>query len=91
MKDLGPIIQLDTRGLYCPLPLLRLGRTVRDAMQTGVAVQTINLLASDPKVRIDVPIWCADHGIKLIDQGDIEGGFYLKISVSAAEYIETIL
>ena len=44
-------IELDARGLLCPLPVLKAGKRLR-AMRSGAVLR---LLASDPMAVIDVP------------------------------------
>ena len=49
---------IDARGLKCPLPVLkmekRLGQLAPGAM--------ITVLATDPMARIDIPLYCRQHG-----------------------------
>lgn len=47
-------IEVDTRGLRCPLPVIRLAQAARDA-QPGTRIV---VLASDPAARYDIPAWC---------------------------------
>ena len=55
-------IEVDARGLRCPLPVIRLAEAARDAP----AGTLINVLASDPAARHDVPAWCRmrDHELR---------------------------
>jgi len=52
---------LDTRGLICPLPVLK----ARKRLQTMAAGDVLRLLADDPVAVIDVPNFCneAGHGL----------------------------
>jgi tRNA 2-thiouridine synthesizing protein A len=52
-------INVDARGLRCPLPVIRLAAAARAAP----AGTRITVLASDPAARYDVPAWCRmrDH------------------------------
>ncbi|HEY4546033.1 MAG TPA: sulfurtransferase TusA family protein [Pedomonas sp.] len=49
--------RVDARGMRCPLPVLRLRRL---AEEVGGGV--IELLATDPAARTDVPAFCAQKG-----------------------------
>jgi len=49
---------LDARGLKCPLPVLKLEK--RLARLPGGAALTV--LATDPIAKIDIPLYCAQHG-----------------------------
>lgn len=50
--------RIDARGLRCPLPVLRL-RRVAEAVEPG---SVIELVATDPAARTDVPAFCAQKG-----------------------------
>lgn len=58
-------IELDTRGLRCPLPVIRLGQAARE-LGSG----TITLLADDPATKTDVPAWCRLRSAELLEQTD---------------------
>lgn len=64
-------INVDARGLRCPLPALRLAKAVRER---GGGVY--RLLADDPAARRDVPALCGERGWRLVDTG--EGWFLVE-------------
>ena len=47
-------VEVDARGLRCPLPVIRLAAAARGAAPGTV----ITVLATDPAARHDVPAWC---------------------------------
>jgi tRNA 2-thiouridine synthesizing protein A len=47
-------VEVDARGLACPMPVIELARAV-DAQPVGSIVR---LLATDPAAKVDVPVWC---------------------------------
>jgi TusA-related sulfurtransferase len=47
-------LELDCRGLRCPLPVIELGRRLADVPVGG----TIAVVATDLAARVDVPAWC---------------------------------
>lgn len=47
-------VELDCRGLRCPLPVIRLANNIGD-LSVG---QTLALVADDPAARPDVTAWC---------------------------------
>ena len=49
---------IDARGLKCPLPVLKLEKKLA-TLPAGI---TLVLLATDPMARIDVPLFCRQHG-----------------------------
>ena len=59
-------IEVDARGLRCPLPVIRLAEVARDAP----AGTTITVLATDPAARHDIPAWCRmrDHELRAMTE-----------------------
>ena len=53
---------IDARGLKCPLPVLRLGKALRD---TDVGSQ-VTVWADDPVAVIDIPHFCTEAGHRLV-------------------------
>ena len=63
-------LELDCRGLRCPLPVIELGRRVGD-----VAVgQTIGVVATDAAARVDVEAWCRMRGQEYVGQDTADDG-----------------
>jgi tRNA 2-thiouridine synthesizing protein A len=60
-------IQVDARGLHCPLPVIRLAEAARDAP----AGARIVVLASDPAARHDIPAWCRMRDHELVELTEI--------------------
>ena len=61
-----PELQLDTRGLNCPEPLMMLHQALRRAD----AGQQIRVLATDPSTLRDIPKFCLHLGHTLLIQPD---------------------
>ena len=55
-------LEVDARGLLCPLPVLRL----RKRMQALAPGEVVRLLADDPAAHVDVPHFCAEAGHALL-------------------------
>ncbi len=53
---------LDTRGLLCPLPVIR----TQDAVEQLAPGDTLVVLASDPGALYDIPAWCRVHGHEVL-------------------------
>ena len=49
-----PVLELDCRGLRCPLPVIRLANAIGD-LSPG---EVVGVVATDPATRTDVPAWC---------------------------------
>jgi tRNA 2-thiouridine synthesizing protein A len=62
---------VDARGLYCPIPILRLAKTLRNQP----AGATARLLATDPAAVEDVNVFCRERGHELLDSRR-EGGVF---------------
>lgn len=56
-------LEVDARGHRCPVPTLRLRR----ALEAAAPGETVALLADDPLARIDVPHFCGEAGVELIE------------------------
>jgi tRNA 2-thiouridine synthesizing protein A len=57
------LIELDTRGLLCPLPVLKL----RKAIQNIKPKEKIKLITDDPAAVVDVPHFCNEHGYQITE------------------------
>lgn len=64
----GDVELLDLRGLKCPLPVLRAEKRLAQ-LPAGARLA---LLATDPLARIDIPLYCRQHGhhCRLTEAGD---------------------
>lgn len=67
--------QLDTRGLYCPEPVMLLHGRIRD-MAAG---ETLELLASDPSTQRDIPRFCQFLGHELMEQTQVGDEYHYRI------------
>ena len=57
-------VELDCRGLVCPLPIIRLANSLGD-----IAVgQTLAVVADDPAARPDVAAWCRMRGQEYVGE-----------------------
>ena len=63
-------VQVDARGLRCPLPVIRLAAAARDAP----AGTLITVLATDPAARHDVPAWCRMRGQEYVGAEPADDG-----------------
>jgi len=55
-------LEVDARGLLCPLPVLRL----RKRMGPLAPGALVRLLADDPMAAVDVPHFCAEQGHQMV-------------------------
>lgn len=63
-------LELDCRGMLCPLPVIELGRRLTDVEVGG----TIAVVATDVAARVDVPAWCRMRGQEYVGEGAAEDG-----------------
>ncbi|MEM9621514.1 MAG: sulfurtransferase TusA family protein [Pseudomonadota bacterium] len=68
--------ELDTRGLLCPLPVIR----TQDQVKTMPSGTMLRVVATDPGTLQDIPAWCRVHGHEV-----------KRAEEHADEYIFTIL
>jgi TusA-related sulfurtransferase len=62
---------IDARGQSCPGPLVSLARALRDAERGDL----LELLATDPGSRSDVPAWATLSGNELLEATERGGHF----------------
>lgn len=70
------MIEIDCRGLKCPLPVLRLEKVLAQS-EPG---ETIVLRATDPVARIDIPLHCRQNG-HACTVDEEKGGLRFSITV----------
>jgi tRNA 2-thiouridine synthesizing protein A len=68
-------VELDTSGLMCPLPLLRLKKALQ-AMEPG---QVVRVLATDPAAVLDFGVFLEQAGHALVEQLTQEGTLHFVI------------
>lgn len=69
------IVEVDARGLLCPLPVLRARKRLLSLLPGAI----LRLRATDPMAEIDVPHFCAEAGHALIATGAEEGAHVFLI------------
>lgn len=77
----GADVNVDARGLNCPMPVIELAKAVRD-LPVGA---TVRLVATDSTSRVDVPVWCRMQRQRLLsadeaadDQGRTIYGYLVQ-------------
>lgn len=70
---------LDTKGLNCPLPILRAKKAIKDVPAGGV----LQVLATDPGAVKDFEAFCRSTGHQLIDWKEEGGVFTFNIKRAA--------
>ena len=68
---------LDTRGLLCPLPVIR----TQDRIRTMSSGERLEVVATDPGALHDIPAWCRVHGHELVEASESDDLIRIVIRV----------
>ncbi|OGD53170.1 hypothetical protein A3K80_04555 [Candidatus Bathyarchaeota archaeon RBG_13_38_9] len=63
MSENKPGATLDVRGLFCPIPIVKLVEEVKKH-PTGTVIE---VLATDPGTVADIPAWAKSSGNEVLD------------------------
>lgn len=66
---------LDCKGLSCPMPILKLAKTMKK-MPSG---HILELVGTDPGSKDDIPKWCTKTGNQFLDMREENGIFTYHI------------
>jgi len=66
----NPDVELDCRGMRCPLPIIRLANNIGD-VPVG---HSLAVVADDPAARSDVPAWCRMRGQEYVGEDRADDG-----------------
>lgn len=55
-------VSLDTLGLFCPMPIIKTSKTIRD-LTVG---QVLEVISDDEGIQKDMPAWCETTGHELV-------------------------
>ena len=68
---------LDTKGLLCPLPVIR----TQDRIKTMSPGAQLEVVATDPGTRHDIPAWCKVHGHTVLSSTEVDDTYVFLIQV----------
>jgi TusA-related sulfurtransferase len=71
MQEIHVDREIDTRGLNCPLPILRAKKALADL----VSGQVLKVVSTDPGSMRDFQAFCKQTGNELLSQQTIEKDF----------------
>ncbi len=71
MSDMNVDLELDCRGMSCPIPILKTKKAI-DTLQSG---QTLKMISTDPGSVNDVNAWTRRTGNELL-KSEQEAGEY---------------
>ena len=78
MSDVEIDLELDCRGMFCPMPTVQLKKATKN-MKPG---QVLQLVATDPGSKRDVPAWAEKTGNDILDSNEEGKEFTFIIKVS---------
>jgi len=66
---------LDVTKLLCPMPVIKLSQMIVDIAEEDI----VEVLATDPGVKQDIPAWCRVHGHEVLSIEEDSEKFILTI------------
>lgn len=72
-------VSLDTKGLNCPIPILKAKKAMSDVPSGG----TLEILATDPGAVADFEAFCRQTGHELVEQTEDDGVYRFIIKNAA--------
>jgi tRNA 2-thiouridine synthesizing protein A len=70
-----PAKVLDVKGLYCPMPIVKLSVAIKEVPVGGI----IKVIATEEAFPPDVESWCRNTGNELLSSTESEGEFTVTI------------
>jgi len=68
--DTGHLL-VDTRGTFCPVPIIRTSEALRN-LESGSLVEVVS---DDPAIRHDMPAWCRSTGHTIESESEEDGTY----------------
>jgi TusA-related sulfurtransferase len=72
MSDITPDLELDLRGLLCPMPMVKVSQNIGNVPVGGV----VRAIATDAGAMADIPAWAKSTGNEVL-QAEKEGDEYV--------------
>jgi len=70
---------VDISGTDCAVPFSRLS----DALEVLLPGQTLMAVSKKQALQSDIPAFCRQRNLQLVDQGEVDEQFYFLIKLSA--------
>ncbi len=68
-RTTGPVHRIDAVGLTCPMPVLMTRKALR-GLPSGAILE---VRATDPLARIDIPHFCTEYGHTFLEASESDG------------------
>ncbi len=75
MSDLTPDLELDLRGLLCPMPMVKVSQNINNVPVGGV----IRAIATDAGAMADIPAWAKSTGNDVLQAEKVEGEYVFLV------------
>jgi tRNA 2-thiouridine synthesizing protein A len=75
MSDVTPDLELDLKGLLCPMPMVKVSQNIGNVPVGG----TIRAVATDPGSMADIPAWAKSTGNEVISAEKQDGAFVFLV------------
>lgn len=70
---------LDASRLLCPMPVIK----TQNAIKSLAAGDILEVTATDPGVKQDIPAWCRINGHEVLDISETEQELIIRIKVGS--------
>ena len=67
--------EIDLVGYRCPIPILKIKKKI-EALSKG---DYLHVRASDPMIKVDLPLFCKDNKCRLISMKDVKDDIIICI------------
>jgi len=75
MSDITPDLELDLKGLLCPMPMVKVGQQINNVPVGGV----IRAVATDPGSMADIPAWAKSTGNEVLQAEKVGSEFVFLV------------
>lgn len=75
MSDTTPDLELDLRGLLCPMPMVKVSQNIGNVAVGGV----IRAVATDAGAMADIPAWAKSTGNEVLQAEKVDGEYVFLV------------
>lgn len=75
MSDITPDLELDLRGLLCPMPMVKVSQNISSVPVGGV----IRAIATDAGAMADIPAWAKSTGNEVLQAEKVDSEYVFLV------------
>ncbi|HEY5549438.1 MAG TPA: sulfurtransferase TusA family protein [Coriobacteriia bacterium] len=75
MSDITPDLDLDLRGLLCPMPMVKVSQNISKVPVGGI----VRAVATDAGAMADIPAWAKSTGNEVLSAEKTDGEFVFLV------------